>query len=205
MNTPYEDQLLRTVNLRLFRIGLAGCAVILALAGALVYLATRPKVPPYVVALDHGHIIGYASVFEGTQDLAPEVIDDQLRRFIYDVRAIPNNPALEQRNVHAAYAIARGEASRVVDDYYTRNPDKDPVKLAAKGVWRDIKIVRCMREPAPDTWRVEWIETDHPQLGDVTTAGWEAVMRIAVRQPDLGNQLNPLGIYVLTLDFQAAS
>lgn len=205
MNTPYEDQLLRTVNLRLFRIGLAGCAAIVALAGALVYLATRPKVPPYVIALDHGHIVGYASVFEGTQDLAPEVIDDQLRRFIYDVRSIPNNPALEQRNVHAAYAIARGQAYRVIDDYYTRNPDKDPVKLASKGVWRDIKIIRCMREPAPDTWRVEWIETDHPQLGDVTTAGWEAVMRVAVRQPDLSNQLNPLGVYVLTLDFQAAS
>jgi type IV secretory pathway TrbF-like protein len=201
----HEDEFLRTVVRWAYRIGACAVLVIVALAGALVYLATRPKVPPYVVALDHGHIVGYASVFEGTQDLAPEVIDDQLRRFIYYVRAIPNNPALEQRNVHAAYAVARGQASRVVDDYYTRNPDKDPVKLAAKGVWRDIKIVRVMREPAPDTWRVEWVETDHPQLGDVTTAGWEAVMRIAVRPPDLSNQYNPLGIYVLTLDFQAAS
>ncbi len=201
----YEDQLLRSVNLRLFRFGVAACVVIVALAGGLIYLATRPPVPPYVVALDHGHIVGYATVFEGTQELAPEVIQDQLRRFIYDVRSIANNTEFEQRNVHAAYAMARGQAVRVIEDYYSRNPDKDPMKLAKNGDWRDINIIRCMREPAPDTWRVEWTETDHPHMGDVTTTNWEAIMRVAIRPPDLSNQLNPIGIYVLTLDFQAAS
>src|SRR6266849_4834777 len=104
----YEDQLLRSVNLRLFRFGVAACVVIVALA--------------------HGHIVGYATVFEGTQELPPEVIQDQLRRFIYDVRSIANNTEFEQRNVHAAYAMARGQAVRVIEDYYRRNPDKDPMK-----------------------------------------------------------------------------
>jgi type IV secretory pathway TrbF-like protein len=92
MANIHEDEFLRTVVRWAYRIGACAMLVIVALASALVYLATRPKVPPYVVALDNGHIVGYAHVFEGTQDIAPEVIDDQLRRFIYDVRSIANNP-----------------------------------------------------------------------------------------------------------------
>jgi type IV secretory pathway TrbF-like protein len=201
---PFEDELLRSINLRLFRLGIAGCAAIIILAIAVAVLALKPRVPPYVVALDHGRIVGYAHAFAGSEDLAPMVIEHQLKEFIYAARLVTSNREFEQRNIHTVYAIARGQASKALDAYYQANPDNDPVKLGAKGDWRDVNIVRCLREPAPDTYRVEWTEILHPRMGDVVTSNWEATMKVVVGPPDSSNDLNPIGLYVVNLDLQEA-
>lgn len=205
MNEVYEDQLIQSVVWWLPRLGIAACATILVLTAALAVLAFRPRVPPYVIALDHGRIVGYAAVFAGTGELGNQVIENQLREFIYDSRVITANRDFEQRNIHTAYAIARAQASRALDAYYQASPDNDPIQRGYKGDWRDIRIVRCLREPAPDTWRVEWQETTHPHMGSPITANWEATMRVFVGPPDSSNELNPLGVYIISLDMQAES
>jgi type IV secretory pathway TrbF-like protein len=203
--TPFEDQLLRSINRRLFRLGLGGCAAIVILAAAIAFLATRPKVPPYVVALDHGRIVGYAHAFAGDNELGDMVIENRLKEFIYDARVVTANRELEQHNIHTIYATARGQASRVLDAYYQSSPDNDPVKLGLKGDWRDVRIVRCLQEPEAGTYRVEWSETLHPQMGDAVTSNWEATMRIVVGPPDGTNDLNPIGLYIINLDMQEAA
>jgi type IV secretory pathway TrbF-like protein len=81
-------------------------------------------------------------------------------------------------------------------------PDHDPIKLGQRGDWRDVKIVRCLREPAPDTYRLEWTETYHGHSGEIRTSNWEAVMQIAIGPPDATNDLNPIGLYVVNIDLQ---
>jgi type IV secretory pathway TrbF-like protein len=203
-DAPFEDELLRTINLRLFRLGIVGGAAIIILAIAVTVLALKPRVPPYVVAIDNGRIVGYAQPFAASEELAPMVIEHQLKEFIYDARVVTGNREFEQRNIHTVYAIARGQASRVLDAYYQASPDNDPVKLGARGDWRVVNIVRCLREPAPDTYRVEWTETFHPRMGDAVTSNWAATTKVVIGPPDSSNDLNPIGFYVINLDLQEA-
>jgi type IV secretory pathway TrbF-like protein len=202
----YEDQFLRVVVRWLFWLGIGAVGAIVTLTGALIALALRPPVPPYVVALDNGRIVGYAHVFAGNQDIAPEVIEDQVKQFIYDARMISNNRAFEEHSLHVAYAMARGQAERALEDYYTRQAGHDPIALGHEGNWRDVKIIRCLHEPeASDTYRVEWQETFHPQTGDPTTSNWEATLKVVVAKPQPDNELNPIGVYITNLDMKAAA
>jgi hypothetical protein len=146
---PFEDEVLRSIIRWFPRLGIAACVVILGLAAGLIALALKPKVPAYVIALDNGRIVGYARPFAATDDMAPVVIEQQLKQFIYDARVVTNNREFEQRNIHTVYAIACGQAYKAIDAYYQSSPDNDPVKLGAKGDWRDVNIVRCLREPRP--------------------------------------------------------
>jgi type IV secretory pathway TrbF-like protein len=203
-DAPFEDQLVRMINFHLFRLGIAACAAIIILAAAVTVVALRPKTPPYVVALDHGRIVGYAHTFSGSDEIAPQVIEDRLREFIYDARVITTDHELELHNIHTAYAIARGQATRVLEAYYQTNPDDDPIKLGYKGAWRDVHIIRCLREPEPDTWRVEWNETLYLRLGNPVTSNWEANMKTIIGPPDASNDLNPVGVYVINLNLRQA-
>lgn len=203
-DVPYEDEVLRSIVRWFPRLGIAACVAILALTAGLLALALKPRVPPYVVTLDNGRIVGYAHPFAASDELAPMVIEDRLKEFIYNARVVTANREFEQHNIHTVYAMARGQASRALDAYYQASPDNDPVKLGLKGDWRDVRIVRCLREPEPDTYRVEWTETLHPQTGDAVTSNWEATMKVVIAQPDTSNDLNPIGLYITSLDMEEA-
>jgi type IV secretory pathway TrbF-like protein len=204
IDATFEDEVLRSIVWWFPRLGIAACVAILALAAGLLALALKPRVPPFVVALDHGRIVGYAHPFAGSEELAPMVIEDRLKEFIYNARVVSANRELEQHNIHTVYAMARGQASRWLDAYYQGSPDNDPIQLGLKGDWRDVRIVRCLREPEPDTWRVEWTESLHPRMGDALTSSWEATMKVIIAPPDTSNDLNPIGLYVISLDMEEA-
>jgi type IV secretory pathway TrbF-like protein len=200
----FEDELIRTINRRLSRLGIAASAAIVTLAAVVAVLALKPRVPPYIVAIDHGRIVGYAQPFAGSDALTPMVIEQQLKQFIYDARVVTGNRELEQHDIHVVYAIARGQASRALDAYYQASPDHDPVQLGYKGDWRDVHIIRCLREPEADTYRVEWTETLHPKAGDAVISNWEATLQVIIAPPDTSNDLNPIGLYVISLNMEEA-
>jgi type IV secretory pathway TrbF-like protein len=197
----FEDRLLRTINRRLFYLALIAAAVIVGLTIAVTILALK-RVPPYVVALDQGRIVGYAHIFTAGDDLAPMVIENQLRQFIYDARVVSGNEAMEDHNIRAVYAIARGQAYKFLDSYYRAAADNDPIRLGQRGDWRDVKIIRCMKEPEPETYRIEWTETYHPHNGAVSTSNMAAIVQTAIGPPDATDELNPIGLYVVNIDLQ---
>ena len=202
----FEDQFLRAVVRRLFWLGIAATITIVMLASINVVLALRPAAKPYVVELDHGKVIGFAQVFPADQALQAQAIRKQVEDFITYCRMVSNNMEFEQHNVHVVYAMARGQAMRALEDYYRGSKDRDPILLANAGYWREVHIIRVLQEPAePHTWRVEWSEIAHPQMGDPTTTNWEALMRVVVTEPDTDNELNPLGVYIVSLDFKQSS
>jgi type IV secretory pathway TrbF-like protein len=201
-DVPYEDEIVRSLVVWFPRLGIAALILLIASIAANLYLVLKPRVPPYVVAINNGRIVGYAQPFAGDDALAPMVIEDRLKTFIYDARVVTANTELEQRNIHVVYAMARGQASKFLDSYYQASPTNDPIKLGLKGDWRDVQIVRCMRDPEPDTYRVEWTETLHQKTGGPITTQWEATMKVVLALPDSSNDLNPIGLYVTTLDMQ---
>jgi type IV secretory pathway TrbF-like protein len=205
MDEPiYQDEFMRTMLRRLLWLGVSACAVIIALAVALLVLALKPAVPPYVVAVDHGKIVGYTQVFKGDSTLGEEIIEDKIREFIYDARVVSANREFEQRNIDVVYAMSRGQASRWLDAYYQASPDNDPIKLSHKGDWRDVNITRVLREATEGSYRVEWSETFHPAMGEPVVSSWEATLRVITGPPEARTDLNPVGIFVIAIDMQQA-
>src|SRR5207248_2156603 len=108
-DVPYEDEIVRSLVVWFPRLGIAALILLIASIAANLYLVLKPRVPPYVVAINNGRIVGYAQPFAGDDDLAPMVIEDRLKTFIYDARVVTANTELEQRNIHVVYAMARGQ------------------------------------------------------------------------------------------------
>jgi type IV secretory pathway TrbF-like protein len=205
VNEPiYQDVFLRQTLRALFWLGISACAVIGALTAALVVLALRPKLPPYIVAVDHGKIVGYTQEFKGDNQLGEAIIIDKVREFIYAARAVTPNYEFELRNIDIAYAMARGQATHWLDAHLHGPADVDPMKLAHKGDWRDVDITRVLKESTEGSYRVEWTETDHPHWGEPTTSSWEATLRVLTGSPDTRTDLNPIGLYVIALDVEEA-
>src|SRR5260370_38223555 len=105
----FEDRLLRTITRRLFCLAFTASAVIIGLPIAVTILALK-RVPPYEVALDQGRIVGYAHIFTANDELAPMVIDNQLREFIYEARDVSATEAMHQHNIRAVYATTHAHA-----------------------------------------------------------------------------------------------
>jgi type IV secretory pathway TrbF-like protein len=198
-----SDDLLR-INRHLTWIAVAGGAVIISLATALLVLALKPKLPPYVIAVDHGKIVGYTQVFTGDSQLGEAIVEDKIREFIYDSRVVTANREFEIRNIDTVYAMARGQATRWLETYYRASPDNDPIKLGHKGDWRSVDITRVLKEPTEGGYRVEWQETLHPRTGEPATSYWEATLRIITGPPDTRTDLNPIGLFVISIDAQQA-
>ena len=145
MSEIYQDEFLRQTLRALFWLGISACVAIGALVVALVVLALRPKLPPYIVAVDHGKIVGYTQTFKGDSELGQEIIIDKIKEFIYDARVVTPNQEFELRNIDTAYAMARGQTTHWLDAHLHGGPDVDPMSLAHKGDWRSVDIARAQR------------------------------------------------------------
>lgn len=66
-----------------------------------------------------------------------------------------------------------------------------------------MRITRTpLRLPAPDTYKVDWIESRHEYSSDlIITTTWRATLKIQTGAPDIRDGRNPLGLYVTTLDW----
>ena len=205
MSEIYQDEFLRQTLRAVFWLGISACVAIGALVAALVVLALRPKLPPYIVAVDHGKIVGYTQTFKGDSELGQEIIIDKIKEFIYDARVVTPNQEFELRNIDTAYAMARGQTTHWLDAHLHGGPDVDPMSLAHKGDWRSVDITRVLREPTEGSYRVEWTENYHPHWGDPVTSSWEATLRVITGPPDTRTDLNPIGLFVIALDIQEAT
>jgi type IV secretory pathway TrbF-like protein len=200
----YQDEFLRRVLRILLWLGISACGVIATLTAALLVLALRAKLPPYVVAVDHGKIVGYTQVFKGDSELGQAIIIDKIKEFIYDARVVTANREFELRNIDTVYAMSRGQATKWLEAYYRASADNDPINLAHKGDWRSVEITRVLKEPTEGTYRAEWQETLHPYVGQPVTSYWEATLLVITGPPDARTDLNPIPIFVVAIDAQEA-
>jgi type IV secretory pathway TrbF-like protein len=200
----YQDEFQTTVLRRLLWLGISGGAAIVALTVGLLVLALRPKVPPYIIAVDHGKIVGYAQVFSGNTALDEAITEDKIREFVYDTRVISNNHEFELRNIDTVYSMARGQATKWLNANFRASPATDPVAMSHKGDWRTVDITRVLKEPTEGNYRVEWTETLYSHFGEPVSSSWEATLRVIIGPPDTRTDLNPIGLYVVALDIEEA-
>jgi len=175
--------------------------IALAETGGLIALAMKPKVVPYVVALDS---LGRA-VASGRADQSTPT-DDKLKRaalfrWVSDLRTVTTDGVAQRRAIDRVYAmIASGSPAQVeVGDFYRNDPPSQRAQTKTTDV--DVKAVFATSD---QSFQVEWTETLRSISGEVQAEEhWKGSFTIAVNPPsDEGLiRVNPLGIYVTNVSW----
>jgi type IV secretory pathway TrbF-like protein len=199
-NTNFDDHAMAAVYARQARIIQGGGALLAVLILTLAFVALKPKaaVPFYVAVIDRqtGDLVANAHPIAASPALQDWITRKVIEDFIQDSRGLTNNVPLERDILTKVYATARGQALKALDDWcqHRGDDDKDAIHEALDGKWTEVDIIRCLKQPEPDTWLVEWRETNYSAHSPVaTTSDWQASIRTAVTSD---------GIYIINLDWQ---
>jgi type IV secretory pathway TrbF-like protein len=202
MNVQYQDQLFAYQNQWLWRLWGGSCVLIASLVTAIVVLVLKPPLPPYVIAVDgRGEPVEAAQPVLGTAALKQPIIYWTLSQYIQNAFRIERNYDDEQRNLATVYNMSSPDSVKVLGVYYHRG--NDPIALGLK-FHQTVVVTRTLALPTKDQYQVDFKTIRTPYGGDdgtVTTA-WRATMQIVQAK---ATAENPLGIYVLALDFAPES
>ena len=198
-NTPaYEDQLVAWHNQRLWWALCAASAIILVLGFALCVFAFRPRTIPFVIEVNSkGEPVGAVQPVLGTESVSDNVIRYAISEYIDHAFRVDRDFDEEKMLLSKAYAMSTGQASQMLTDYYHQRGN-DPLTAGTK-VWQEVRVLRTLKLPAPSTYEVDYqtIRYSYSDDHDVST-NWRATMQIAIGRP---SDINPLGIFVNSLDF----
>ena len=166
------------------------------LAAALIWLADRGTVVPYVVEVDRlGETRAVGPAIASYQPKDAELAW-HLARFIGNVRSLSFDPVLVRRSWLEAYDHARGKAARFLDAFARAN---DP--FSAIGTRTIAVDVTSVVRASNDSFQVKWEERAYERGNLVSTTHWTAILGITIDPPRDSDVLgrNPLGLYISDL------
>jgi type IV secretion system protein VirB5 len=174
------------------------CALIaLVASGGIVWLSTKSRVVPFVVAIDH---LG-RPVASGIAD-ETSTTDDRLKRasvlnWVENVRTVTTDGIAQRKAIDHVYAqIANGShAQAFISDYYRSDPPQKRAETETVAV-----EVNTVLPTSDRTNEVDWIETSRDLYGTVkSTDRWKGSFTIALDPPtdERLARINPLGIYII--------
>ena len=198
-NERYRDLIVAARNWRLAAVT-SGLVALVAVLG-LIVIGAKPKVVPYIVAVDNlGKVVGQGTAVQAS------VADDRLKRaalwsWVQDWRMVSSDAAVEKNAIERVYAqIGNGTpAARRISDAYR---DGSPLKLAQT---ETVSVdVRALYASSKDSYEIEWTETTFDLKGEqLGTQNYKGVITISIHPPaDEGlARVNPLGIYVTNVSW----
>lgn len=172
------------------------------LLGGFVRLALATRFVPFIVEVDPHGKATYAGPLEALDTPEERLVIQQLRQFLWNVRAVVADPIAQQELVARAYALADVPVRRALDRHFSR-PENDPRLLAARAS-RSVPRITILRLPGTaDTYQVQWTEVLHyrttfRQSEERSYQGLLTVTR-AERLPPEALAHNPLGLLVTEL------
>ena len=183
---------------RVWALALTEAGVIAVLALALVWLASRGSVVPWVVEVDR---YGQARAVEpAIANFRPTdaLVAARLERFIDEVRSISSDPIVVRQNWLAAYDVTTIKGARALTAYAQLN---DPFVLVGK-VQISVEVSSVIRA-SPDSFRVAWIERRYQDGALVSTERWSAILTLVTRPTRDPARLkkNPLCVFIDAIDW----
>ena len=198
-NERYRDLIVAARNWRLLAVTSSVVALVAVLG--LIVIGAKPKVIPYIVAIDNlGKVVSQGTAVQAS------VADDRLKRaalwsWVQDWRMVSSDATVEKNAIERVYAqIGNGTpaALRISDAYR----DGSPLKLAQT---ETVSVnVRALYASSKDSYEVEWTETIFDLKGEqIGTQNYKGVITISIHPPDDEGlaRVNPLGIYVTNVSW----
>jgi type IV secretion system protein VirB5 len=178
-------------NWRLMAFGCLGLSMVVACG--LVWQASRSRITPYVVEVDHlGEVKAVGPAMQAYRP-ADAQIAHHLERFIRDVRSLPIDPIVLRDNWLEAYDYATERGAATLNEYARAN---DPFAHVGQNSVA-VEVTSVVR--ASDTsFQVRWIERSYANGAPSRIERWTAILSILMRPPADEQLLrkNPLGVYV---------
>ena len=198
-NERYRDLIVAARNWRLLAVTSSVVALVAVLD--LIVIGVKPKVIPYIVAVDNlGKVVSQGTAVQAS------VADDRLKRaalwsWVQDWRMVSSDATVEKNAIERVYAqIGNGTpaALRISDAYR----DGSPLKLAQA---ETVSVnVRALYASSKDSYEVEWTETIFDLKGEqIGTQNYKGVITISIHPPEDEGlaRVNPLGIYVTNVSW----
>jgi len=198
-NERYRDLIVAARNWRLLAVTTSAVALVAVLG--LIVIGTKPKVIPYIVAVDNlGKVVSQGTAVQAS------VADDRLKRaalwsWVQDWRMVSSDATVEKNAVERVYAeIGNGTPAAIkISDGYR---DGSPLKLAQT---ETVSVnVRALYASSKDSYEVEWTETAFDLKGEQTgSQNYKGVITYSIHPPadEALARVNPLGIYVTNVSW----
>jgi type IV secretion system protein TrbF len=181
--------------------GTAVLALLVALAEAIVILgaATRPRIAPYVVALDSlGHVAA-AGAIDRTASIDDRMKQAAISQWVQDMRGVTSDGLAERAAIDHVYAMigSQSAAQTIVTDYFRANQPFE------RGTRETVQVeVNAILPTSPHSYEVDWTETRRSLDGKpVSSDKWKGMFTVAINPStdEAVLRVNPLGIYVIDL------
>jgi len=198
-NERYRDLIVAARNWRLLAVTSSVVALVAVLG--LIVIGAKPKVIPYIVAVDNlGKVVSQGTAVQAS------VADDRLKRaalwsWVQDWRMVSSDATVEKNAIERVYAqIGNGTPAAIrISDAYR---DGSPLKLAQT---ETVSVnVHALYASSKDSYEVEWTETTFDLKGEqIGTQNLKGVITISIHPPEDEGlaRVNPLGIYVTNVSW----
>ena len=195
----YGNLITRARNWRLITVVVA--MVALVQGGGLIYLASKSRVVPFVVAIDSLDRVVASGPAQASNAADERLIRAALYQWIGDLRMVTTDGVAQRRAIDHVYSmIGNGTAAQVqISEFYSQDPPASRAQHETCSA--DVKAVFSTSDK---TFQVEWSETTRSLNGQVLAQqNWKGSVTITVNPPSDERlaRVNPLGIYVVAVSW----
>lgn len=195
----YGDLITRSRNWRALALLLGVVAFVQA--SGLIYLSSKSKVIPFVVAIDSLDRVVAAGPAQQAGVADERLVRAALYEWISDLRMVTTDGVTQRKAIDRVYyMIGSGTPAQVqIGEFYSKDPPAS--RAQRQTVAAEVKAVFSTSDK---TYEVEWGETVRSINGQVLSQeNWKGSVTIAVNPPadERLARINPLGIYVVSVSW----
>jgi len=181
--------------------GVAVLALLVALAEAIVIIgvATRPRIAPYVVAVDSLGRVAAAGAADRNSPIDERMKQAAVTQWVQDMRGVTSDGLAERAAIDHVYAMigSQSAAQTIVTDYFRANQPFE------RGSRETVQVeVNAILPNSPHSYEVDWTETQRTLDGKpISSDKWRGIFTVAINPStdEAVLRVNPFGIYVMDI------
>jgi len=181
--------------------GVAVLALLVALAEAIVIIgvATRPRIAPYVVAVDSLGRVAAAGAADRNSPIDERMKQAAVTHWVQDMRGVTSDSLAERAAIDHVYAMigSQSAAQTIVTDYFRANQPFE------RGSRETVQVeVNAILPNSPHSYEVDWTETQRTLDGKpISSDKWRGIFTVAINPStdEAVLRVNPFGIYVMDI------
>ena len=183
--------------------GVAVLALLVALAQAIVIIgvATRPRIAPYVVAVDSLGRVAAAGAADRNSPIDERMKQAAVTQWVQDMRGVTSDGLAERAAIDHVYAMigSQSAAQTIVTDYFRANQPFE------RGSRETVQVeVNAILPNSPHSYEVDWTETQRTLDGKpISSDKWRGIFTVAINPStdEAVLRVNPFGIYVMDISW----
>jgi type IV secretory pathway TrbF-like protein len=176
-------------------------ALLVALAEAIVIIgvATRPRIAPYVVAVDSLGRVAAAGTADRNSPVAERMKQAAITQWVQEMRGVTSDGLAERAAIDHVYAMigSQSAAQTIVTDYYRANQPFE------RGSRETVQVeVNAILSNSTHSYEVDWTETQRTLDGKpISSDRWKGIFTVAINPStdEAVLRVNPFGIYVMDI------